>query len=381
MLIAKAVTSSIISSRSRYSDELDKDQPQVEITDETQLQLFVSVLKSLEIANRPMDSAKSKISSLVLPSYASGYPISVLIPLIRDHLPNIVSFSVPKIKNDSQLNLQQEFSQLFFKLRHITVCFDDDPEEQDVAKALIISCSEGAGLISFREVHYTNEITSVKTLSVLDTLVKYHHATLEKVELLNCLAIGPQEIQSVLATCRKLWRFLVTLCTGYTRAIVSTQLGNAMSDLWVCLDLKELVLDLSVGDADDSNGSETEPSTSTKNNIYLQIGRLVKLELLYLVSDTEGLSEEELQVIGKYLTLKHGWLVELKGLKELRHLVLGSVFWKQMGQAEVEFIHSNWPRLMEISLLRCLDQENPDQKPHWQWLRGQRLNLTIAVDL
>ncbi|KAF9344820.1 hypothetical protein BGX26_003857 [Mortierella sp. AD094] len=81
---------------------------------------------------------------------------------------------------------------------------------------------------------------------------------------------------------------------------------------------------------------------------YAQIGRLVNLEKLGLGWDLcEHITRAEDFEFD--LTLEHGWLAELGGLKELKHFYMATQFWSTMGQAEVEFVDANWPQLERIT--------------------------------
>ncbi|KAF9099021.1 hypothetical protein BGX27_000674 [Mortierella sp. AM989] len=82
------------------------------------------------------------------------------------------------------------------------------------------------------------------------------------------------------------------------------------------------------------------------------------------------------------LTLKHGWLAELAGLKELQQFFMVSDFWSKMGQDEVEFMHVNWPRLERITFEDSFvaDKAAIEQQSHWQWLKVQRPKLIFDYD-
>ncbi|KAF8933546.1 hypothetical protein BGZ58_006267 [Dissophora ornata] len=107
--------------------------------------------------------------------------------------------------------------------------------------------------------------------------------------------------------------------------------------------------------------------------LYQRIGELSELEILELrytcLDDRDPLEEE----IERDMTLEGG-LPFLSELKSLRQLLLISDLWSEMGQCEVEFIESNWPRLELVAFgldAKEMDWEGPEFG-HWRWLKKMR---------
>ncbi|KAF9347400.1 hypothetical protein BGX34_003171, partial [Mortierella sp. NVP85] len=77
--------------------------------------------------------------------------------------------------------------------------------------------------------------------------------------------------------------------------------------------------------------------------VFSQIGCLVKLEVLRLTCYEDFSQWSKIEESCAYdLTLERGWLDELGGLKKLRCFQTDHNYWCFMGQAEVEFIDTNW---------------------------------------
>jgi len=77
---------------------------------------------------------------------------------------------------------------------------------------------------------------------------------------------------------------------------------------------------------------------------FAQIGTLLHLEELGLGCGINTRREADGDLI-----LEDGWLAKLTGLKQLWHLTMHSDYWSAMGQADVESMDLNWPRLERIS--------------------------------
>ncbi|KAF9084215.1 hypothetical protein BGX27_003887 [Mortierella sp. AM989] len=335
------------------------------------------VTTSLENASRSSDYSTSKISSLTLPSYRRGYPASFLVLLLRYYLPNIEAFDIPWGILDA--NLQEECPKMCFKLQHISFSQHEfhAPYELDAytaeIKSFIIGCSSGVGLKSIRAYHFDEGDYHFVHDSLLGVVADNHSSTLEEVDFRNCQSVPSLSIQNILSTCRKLTRFNVIPASG-SASVYFNHIVNGGQ--WVCLDLKELCLNLKRSSADYYDGTETELGKAEAKYVYSQIGRLVRLETLRL-GYMGDLSKEQRESFELNLTLKDGWLAELQGLVELRHFHMASDFWSNMGQAETEFMSSHWPRLQTITVGSPLSWKagHYEQQPHWQRLRDRKIKF------
>ncbi|KAK3805033.1 MAG: hypothetical protein J3Q66DRAFT_423572 [Benniella sp.] len=115
------------------------------------------------------------------------------------------------------------------------------------------------------------------------------------------------------------------------------RLRDVVSSTCICHDVKQLHLFLE-SHVYALTERTLEIANQKSKEVYAQIGRLDKLEELGLGYILAGSAMMD-------LTLEEGWLAELAGLKKLRHFHLLTDLWTSMGQAEVEFMVSNWPKL------------------------------------
>jgi len=365
-------------------------------------------------------AAGSRIKELVLPKTSHGYPLNFICTLLKSHLPNLEQFEVPNMEDptgdaDNRDPFREAVAQGCPKLQHIRCRWYAMGE---TVLGIMEGCREW-GLRSFfcEDLDDLSEYEYGEGHRYMQTLVMEHFRTLESVELGSCRSVHRDDLVSLFSTCRNLKT--VKIAPG-SRINTAMEFRDVVSREWVCHDLKELhlvlagsrsdyvasrydsnetesesdsddgldddglvddCLDDSGGDGDD--GSEDSESCRQRSEdrmrqgreAYRQIGRLVKLETLYLDchehDDPYGLDLDY-----EYdLTLERGWLRELAGLKELKHLHMGADFWSRMGQAEVEFMHAQWPRLEMITFRDRL--ERIIFKPHWEWLQRRRPRLEL----
>ncbi|KAF9570102.1 hypothetical protein EC968_002272 [Mortierella alpina] len=292
-------------------------------------------------------------------------------------------------------------------LKHLKCSFSSGVYDQ-VVRAFIRGCS---GLQSFTASFFL-DVPELKPQSLLSELVSRHHTTLEEFELIDTGHVSSRQLQEVLTKCKHLKRFRATSSSREDArgTIVATDVYQ--SD-WGCVDLRELnlVLNLRPDDTEsfcDINLKEAPElihdiderkwplimmiSTTDRGEvvewyedevdsykplvvlvtkrIYIQIGRLEKLEELTLDIDRSNGTWQFTSDYEFNLTLSKGWLGKMAGLKKLRKLWLLADFWSAMGQAEVEFIYEHWPLLREIAF--ACDIAPIHAMPHWQWLLNKR---------
>ncbi|KAF9344597.1 hypothetical protein BGX26_004127, partial [Mortierella sp. AD094] len=357
----------------------------------------------------------SKITSLELPSCEQGYPSTFLIPLLKDHIPNLERFDVPRIACYDYDELDDEIRGCCPKLQHLSSSlFGRDAYDEYGVIAFFIASAGGVGIKSYHGEFFDELSYFLEPRDIMDTLLKHHSSTLEEINLPYCEVVKSKDIQSMLELCRKLKRFWATPCGCGQVAI---DFRDILSGDWVCHDLKELFLTLSRRGVDDSDFDDTEDENyeggedddydkddgndkelKGKNNkrgahmaatlksvpkrVYAKIGQLVNLETLGLGCDNSEHAVAREEVFRKDLTLEDGWLAELKGLVRLRHFYMATDFWSNMGQGEVEFMHSNWLCLEKITFGYKANWTGTalDQQPHWAWLREQRPYLRFEYE-
>ncbi|KAF9347398.1 hypothetical protein BGX34_003169 [Mortierella sp. NVP85] len=330
---------------------------------------FTALLKCLEDADKAKEDAGrptgSRLKSLMLPDIRDGYPKEFIIPFLRSHVPNLEQLRFPKVRwlvNEMDIQeLEEAIAIGCPKLQHLSgsCCVD----EEDYCMAIIATIRSCAGLKSF--VGYDEEHPEIG--SVVKNLLEYHAGTLEKIEFLEGGCVSSDDIHSIVTRCKNLRTLRMNPDDGPTPALRF----QAVSVEWVCRDIT--VLDILV------DREVTVPQGRNKIDIviqsaqrfFAQVGRLTKLEELSL-GCKECLEDEDFT---KDLTLEYGWLGELAGLKQLRHLRMHTDYWSPMSHEDVEFMNTSWPKLEKISFGWGGYDRDED---HWEWLRERRPHIVFV---
>ncbi|CAO3566657.1 unnamed protein product [Mortierella alpina] len=309
----------------------------------------------------------TKIQRLQLPSKRNrehSNPLPLL--LLRSSLLDLESCEIPWFEVDTNpKKIEWVVRKNCPKLKHV-ICpsFKDQELDGQGVDSFIYGCT---GIQSFTSNRFVDQESEPEPRCILSTLVGRHSYTLEVLELTQCYQANSCELQDILSQCRRLKKFWVMNSSpgDYNIGIESTHI---LKEKWVCIDLRKLGLTLNrfpevddvfadleaaekgAGDLDDWDEAKSRLLAMAAKNVYTQIGRLAKLEILVLSIDRGTYSEANQGDYAWDLTLSKGWLGEMVGLKSLKTLILQGDFWSMMGQAEVEFIHEHWPALKEISL-------------------------------
>ncbi|KAI8351869.1 hypothetical protein B0O80DRAFT_499786 [Mortierella sp. GBAus27b] len=358
---------------------------------------FNALLLALRSTMQPdSDSAmeaapiRSRIEALKLPDVGAGYPGPFMEGILRSHVPHLKWLYIPRIDTTDHSGLEEAVREGCRKLEHV-ICgemTDDRFDECDVA-AILRGCH---GLESFCGLYFDDCDYFCQSRAVLWTLIQHHFNTLKTIELEYCGVVDSSDLQAMFSRCRKLKKFTITTGDGGQSAINFKDIVDAE---WVCLDMEELELilarserskyeseDTSEDEGEDEEDyfdgtpppKETKSERQTAQRVYAQIGRLTKLRILSLGCDRSESCAVGPEAFMFDLTLEHGWLAELEGLKGLREFRMMDDFYSKMGQAEVEFIEANWPKIEKIVFgSHCKDQAL--SKPHWQWLKEKRPSL------
>jgi hypothetical protein len=315
-------------------------------------------------------STMSRIKALLLPK--SMYTSRALCTLLKDHLPNIERFHFHDIYkfpgNDLITSFQDAVEQGCQKLQHIDFkCSQNNRNVEDSIKGVISGCKEW-GLKSFRGVDY-GERKYRNRNSLMKMLLDYHTNTLEIVELESHKLIASHELVRLFHECKNLRKAkIIPDRYDYDRALYY---DDIVSKEWLCRDLEELHIFLarrrsgSEEEEDDGVDSDDKAPMQLLKRVFEQIGRSSKLEVLCLATPVFG---------DMGLNLEHGGLSHLAGLKKLRHLGITEELWLEIGQAEVEFMDSQWPQLESVSF-RGTNISGIETRPHWQWLQARRPHL------
>ncbi|KAG0236166.1 hypothetical protein B0O80DRAFT_454982 [Mortierella sp. GBAus27b] len=366
------------------------------VMDQDPIQSFRSFLADLKddkdngTLGRP--AMGSRIKSLILPYTYAGYPVDLICALLKFHLPSLERFHIPPLVSNPQVSILELFRDALAqgcpRLQHIdVVCNERTVNIQNAAKGMVMASKE-LGLKSFHAIGlhdrtkddnvYRGVMNDARSLVTL--LQELHSSTLEEVELTGYRTIHPYDLMNIFYKCSNLKR----------AKIIPLDMDDApfleylVMKEWACSDLRELWLFILRTDKLNQKHSHYESEAprldGLTKKVYGQIGRLSKLENLWLHYQEHGHRHQIEHLCGaKDLTLDRGWLSELAGLKRLKHLTIPLALCESIGQAEVEFMDSQWPRLEKVSIV--LDHNSlwdVTKKPQWKWLKKRRPYLEFC---
>ncbi|KAI8604726.1 hypothetical protein EDD21DRAFT_365512 [Dissophora ornata] len=329
---------------------------------------------------------RSGIRVFELPLMRRGYPGCLVLQILEHALPELERLSIVgrTIRERQWKKLTRTIQERCPKLKHFCCNFADevpDPVLRE-AVAVIRGCAY-QGLTSFKCLgHHVDRSTLGSKTNIVRALIDDHSATLEDFEMKDCADVSSADLQDMLATCSNLRRFWVEPGERGEAAAAAAALEyvDVLSRGWVCLELQELYLILDRNLSDDSplsvpdSNDDLEEAVAARE-VYAQIGRLVQLEVLCLGCNASDYATVDEEAFAQDLTLKNGWLSELKGLGQLQHFRMVTNFWSHMGQAEVEFMDTHWPRLRTITFEWLEAGDDITGAAHWRWLRKRRPGL------
>ncbi|KAF9572404.1 hypothetical protein EC968_009978 [Mortierella alpina] len=356
------------------------------------------ILKEASIDRFSRSPSATKIKSLQLPSNRDQNWNPLPMVFLESNLLDLESCEIPWFgrETDSE-QVERIVRQHCPNLKYLTCpAFGDVEEEGDRVCAFILGCSGLRSFVSHKFMdRYEDDSVYENDESIISTLAEHHSNTLEVFELTECDEAYSSDQQRILCECEQLSRFWVLSDPSHTPTYGITT-TDTLKENWICMELKELGLTLDrfpivdvfaeleaveyeAEDIEDELDAANRLYTMAAESVYMQIGQLTKLETLVLDlrMNTENKGRES--ECAWDLTLSRGWLGELVDLKRLKVLRLQADFWSGMGQAEVEFIHEQWPLLTEISLrgnVLPLDLQSP-----WLWLLHKRPNLRLLLDV
>ncbi|KAF8944563.1 hypothetical protein BGZ47_004063 [Haplosporangium gracile] len=236
----------------------------------------------------------------------------------------------------------------------------------------------------------------------LGVTVIRHSATLRRIVLREAIGIQSNGIQEILASCRVLEHLEIS---GMRHSRLAITLADATLAPWACSNLKYLGLAVNLGDYNRPQAglAEEQRRWAALETFYRNLGMLTNLEILDLKSVAVRINPTgnefdltpESRVFPRLLILddkainKRGYLTMLKGLKELRELRgsvrLDAMDWSldssaTVGQAEVEWMASNWRHLRLATFLPDNHDKSPaiDAPEHLRWLQTQLPDLRLS---
>ncbi|KAF9964980.1 hypothetical protein BGZ70_005644 [Mortierella alpina] len=376
-------------------DEVDenkeKDMPDVE-----------TIIKEASIARFSLNPTAAKIKSLRLPSNRFGARNPLPLLLLKSDLLDLETCGIPCFRKDADpKEIEQVVRERCPNLKHlICPCFRGEREQDGAAVCAFIRGCSGlksftAELFSdydaesFDPTYFNDDYSDLDPRHIIAE-VRSHRKTLEVLDLTDCVQVFSEDQQDILNVCHQLKRFWVTDSYG-EGSMVGIESTDVSASYWACSELRELGLVLNLypkredkfdvlkdGTEEDEDWDDydlEELVVKGTKQVYTQIGKMEKLEVLALDIDRSYENHMKISDFAGNLTICDGYLDELARLKKLKSLQLRADFWSAMGQAEVEFMYKNWPLLSKITFnckvseLRAL--------PHWQWLLSKRPQLRL----
>ncbi|KAF9087691.1 hypothetical protein BGX23_007937 [Mortierella sp. AD031] len=223
--------------------------------------------------------------------------------------------------------------------------------------------------------------------------IQRHCQVLQEIRLQGCHHLMSSTIQAILTSCLALRRFEVA--GSYPTRIAISLEDAAAAKEWVCKDIRHLVIYVQIPSA---YTDTQQPQWNFLERLYRHIGSLRELEFLNLRGaavnvDVSNGKEEEVSYerlafpgllsLGDMSTGEPGYLSLLEGLKRLKTLQ-GSVGLEHarsqepIGQAEVEWVHDNWPSLRLAEFLLQSHSSALERYPHLKWLQQKKPDLKFS---
>jgi len=340
-----------------------------------------ALLKSLQDADKAKAEAGLptglSLKSLMLPNIWEGYTKDFLVPFLRSHVPNLERFRMPgvhELASESDIQVLEEAITVGCpRLRHLSHCwrYSGEANNEDALMAAIRSCARTGGLKSYIENGYCEEYYYYETSPMIVELLKLHADTLEVIEFRDCHHIYSKTIQSIAETCENLRTLIMHPSDDSPMSLRFEDVSTLDAIGWACRDLAVLHLMLDRDVIVDWLEKKTDVVNRVVQGFFAEVGRLTKLEELSLGSKRSSTRRAE-KLFAKDLTLKDGWLAKLARLNKLRHLQMYTDYWSSMGQEEVEFMDTNWPKLEKISFGWDEFDEEVLEEDHWKWLKKKR---------
>ncbi|KAF9948774.1 hypothetical protein BGZ72_009361 [Mortierella alpina] len=362
-----------------------------------------SVIEEASRARFSRHPSANKIRSLRLPSNVLGYQNPLPLLLFESNLLDLESCEIPWF---DLATYPEEIEQIVRKrcsnIKYLTCpSFRRRYQYDQIVCAFLRGCPGIKRFDADDFSEYGSDRYSAEPDTILSILASQHCDTLEDFELTGCYQASSHGQQAILSQCKRLRRFWVK-DTYAEYSSVGIEFSDICRGEWVCMDLATLsltlnrhpkeedafeYLELEIWESLDNKQrqeayEEREEDLRTRmisiaaQRVYAQIGRLEKLEELELDIDISRRTEAKEGDYAWDLTLAKGWLCELAGLKKLKTLRLHADFWSKMGQAEVEFMHEQWPLLSAIFVNTKVSQMRAQS--HWQWLLNKRPQLRLA---
>ncbi|KAF9094610.1 hypothetical protein BGX23_001864 [Mortierella sp. AD031] len=324
-----------------------------------------------------------------------GGPAGLIwLPLLR-RCGRLQNLSAHLFADDSLTQLSSVLRSSCPDLNELTLQCMTGGSQDDEQIALLIQSSRAWKHISLSFFHGFGPLSTA-------ALIHQHSTTLETLILKECDGFCSEDIQAVLSSCVNLKTFRAMTSSGAEfSSTVYLDVSEMVDSPWVCLGLENLKLvitgiarpDLKVDQYGKALTGPLHDGTihgyDMQRIVYSQLGKLTRLQELWLGHDKPDLDDEEnyhpTEVDGqwKYIdpdeqfeclefSLRSG-LDLLAGLKELRVLNVDRMN-TRVGLSEVQWMASRWPRMEKIVGLVVQGDAVPK---HVQWLYDHRPDIDL----
>ncbi|KAG0009857.1 hypothetical protein BGZ80_001988 [Entomortierella chlamydospora] len=334
-----------------------------------------------------------KLRKLTIKGDLSGPGPLIWLPLLR-RCSQLQEICVDVFKYETMEQLATTLSRCCPKISEITLqCITGGPQE-DSRIADLIKASRSWKRLSMSFFHGFGPLSTT-------ALIK-HSGTLETLVLDECDGITSEDIQLVLTSCSNLKTFRAMTSNGMTfSSTVYLDASDMVDSPWACQNLENLKLvitgiarpDLQENQYGEQFVGPLHDGTITgydlQKTVYEQLGKLTKLQELWLGHDKQDLDDEEnyhpTEVEGQWqfidpdeqfecleFSLKSG-LDLLHGLNDLKVLNIDRMKTK-IGLSEVQWMVKQWPKLERIIGLVIQGEKTPK---HVQWLYDNRPDIEL----
>ncbi|KAF8984282.1 hypothetical protein BGZ46_008370 [Entomortierella lignicola] len=296
------------------------------------------------------------IKSIRLPN--ARYPSSFLMRIFNDYCPNLERLHLAEVKTNPGEDFDFTSQSWCANLQHVAYSHYSEPNETFLV-AILKGSSNGVGIKNF---HFKS-LDRSKT-AVLDSLLMFHSTTLKDMKIERSSSLSYGDIHKILKACgnmEKLW-------------VEFQVLGDVEVPVeWDYLNLRQLALVFNP--LQSPQGEAQNISFSMAKSTFKHIGRLSKLEALkFEWKDVKCLCLSS-EIGGHFYRQEYRInLEDIGGLRNMKRICLDSNCWHNIGEAEVMFLHEQWPCLKKIFSAR---RNNNFHARQWKWLKKQRPYLNF----
>ncbi|KAG0048722.1 hypothetical protein BGZ83_006386 [Gryganskiella cystojenkinii] len=366
----------------RCSFRFDLVQQQVSV--ET---MFRQILESLQ-GYQSSGQFPSGLKELELPLFSAEYPETFLIPFFSLGFQALEVLHVPSICSPASIkkSLEDVLLQHCSRVRDVRMNgVEHRRVDYEMLGLVVRICCSQLGCRSL-------ELSSMEWTSFHKDIVFHHAQTLESLVIQFPFFMTSRDVQLIFASCPVLKVFkLDGEGSGFVLNYTDFEMYEVRNDTigavkgaedqqdggekttssirdFACSGLRTLSLT--------SGNPHRLQNQGSSKGFFSQVGRLSDLEELTFGYSQFGYNQfrnkTEKPLLDFTLDPANGRLQDLIGLKKLRVLNLRGKTLNQLGQAEVEFMEREWPRLEKVTFGSWIQIEPQSETDHWKWFIDKR---------